>query len=97
MNGRQTSPAPVEIQTPFDFGCLVRSERVKQSKSQEALATEAGVSRKWLSEVENGKETAELGLAFAVLRALGYALHAVERVEPEFDIDAHLRSLTRRD
>lgn len=62
--------------------------------TQEVFAAEVGVSRKWLSEVENGKPTVELGLVLAVLRELGFDLVAAEKTRPPFDFDAALRSLT---
>ncbi|HYJ70632.1 MAG TPA: helix-turn-helix domain-containing protein [Nocardioidaceae bacterium] len=39
--------------------------------SQAQLAERVGVSRKWLSEFERGKATAELGLVLRVLESLG--------------------------
>ena len=50
--------------------------------TQAAFAAEMGVSRKWLSEVENGKQTVELGLVLAVFRRLGLDLVAAERPRP---------------
>ncbi len=51
------------------------------------------MSRKWLSEAERGKPGIELGLALAALREAGYMFVMVKRPEPEFDFEAHLRSL----
>lgn len=62
--------------------------------TQAEFAAEIGVSRKWLSEVENGKTTVELGLVLTVFRKLGLDLVAAERPRPPFDVDAALRSLT---
>ena len=61
--------------------------------TQAAFAAEMGVSRKWLSEIENGKPTVELGLVLAVFRKLGFDLVVAERPRPQFDFDAALRSL----
>ena len=83
--------------SPADFGHFIRAERHRQGFTQAELAARLGVSRKWLSEAENGKPTIEVGLAMAALRELGHMLRAAPRPEPEFDIDAHLEALRRRD
>ena len=44
--------------------------RVELGRSQGEVAESAGVSRQWLSEVESGKPTAEVGLVLRVLDAL---------------------------
>ena len=58
------------------------------------LAELAGVSRKWVSEAENGKPTVEFGRVVAALARLGLVLRAEEAPAPPFDFDAYLRSLT---
>ena len=70
--------------------------------SQAQLAERAGVSRKWLSEFERGKATAELGLVLRLLESLGLRVtielaaqgdrpHATGRVtNPPVDLDALL-------
>jgi HTH-type transcriptional regulator/antitoxin HipB len=69
--------------------------------SQAQLAERVGVSRKWLSEFERGKATAELGLVLRVLDSLdlqvtiasnveGDRAHATGRVSPPIDLDALL-------
>ena len=45
------------------------------------------MGRKWLSQVENGKQTAEFGLVMRVLYVLGYGIELVE-VTPPADIQA---------
>ena len=62
------------IQTSRDFGAAVRRARKDHGLSQTELATLAGVGRPWLSELETGKRTAELGRALAVLSALDLAI-----------------------
>ena len=61
--------------------------------TQAAFAAEMDVSRKWLSEMENGKQTVELGIVLAVFRRLGFNLVAAEKSRAPFDFDAALRSL----
>lgn len=62
------------IQTSKAFGSAIRRARKNQGLSQVELAARAGVGRPWLSELETGKRTAELGRALSVLSALGLAV-----------------------
>lgn len=62
------------IQTSKAFGSAVRRARKNQGLSQAELAALAGVGRPWLSELETGKRTAELGRALLVLSALDLAV-----------------------
>ncbi len=54
-----------------DLGGLIRAQRRELGLTQADLATKAGVSRRWLSDVEAGKDSAEFGLVMRTLRALG--------------------------
>ncbi len=62
------------IQTSKAFGSAIRRARKDQGLSQVELAQRAGVGRPWLSELETGKRTAELGRALSVLSALDLAI-----------------------
>ena len=62
------------IQTTRGFGSAVRRARRDRGLSQAELAAHAGVGRPWLSELESGKRTAELGRALSVLSALDLAI-----------------------
>lgn len=53
-----------------DVASAIREERVRQGLSQSALAESAGVSRKFVNEIEGGHERAELGKVLAVFQAL---------------------------
>jgi transcriptional regulator with XRE-family HTH domain len=57
------------------------------------LAASAEVSRRWLSDLEAGKATAEIGLTFKVLHALGITLeaHPAGVGGDEIDLDSLLR------
>jgi HTH-type transcriptional regulator/antitoxin HipB len=57
----------IYLRTPRAIGALIRSARQAKGFDQASLAEQAGVSRQWVSEVENGKPSAEVGL---ILRAL---------------------------
>ena len=62
------------IQTTRAFGAAIRRARTDQGMSQTELAAMAGVGRPWLSELETGKRTVELGRALLVLSALDLAV-----------------------
>jgi HTH-type transcriptional regulator/antitoxin HipB len=67
------------IAGPADLGRLVRSVRERRKLSQQEFADLAGVGRRFLSELENGKPTLELGKVLKVAGAAGIAVFARER------------------
>lgn len=66
------------IANPSQFGQAVRAARKEQGLSQRALAQRCGCSQRFISELERGKPTIELGKALGVLGELGLTL-GVER------------------
>jgi HTH-type transcriptional regulator / antitoxin HipB len=87
----------VRISTIRDIAAAVRGRRTDLGLSQAELARRAGVSRKWISEFEAGKPTAELGLVIRVLDELGIMLDltsgeeaAPSRTAQRVDLDALL-------
>lgn len=54
-----------------DIGKLVRAHRKLQSATQSDFAALCGVGVRFISELENGKATIELGKALHVLKSLG--------------------------
>jgi HTH-type transcriptional regulator / antitoxin HipB len=64
----------MRIKTADTLGELVRDQRKHRGWSQTQLAEKVGVSRLWLSQLENGKESVEFGLVLKTLRALELAL-----------------------
>ncbi len=60
-----------KIVTVADIGAAIRAKRLAIGMQQEQLAALAGVGPRFLSEVENGKESAEIGKVLQVLRRLG--------------------------
>ncbi len=58
---------------------LVRTARIASGKSQADFASLAGVGRRFLSELENGKPTLEIGKVLQVLSAAGIDLYARKR------------------
>ncbi len=59
------------IQTSEELGARVRERRTELRLTQGELADAAGVSLRFVSELENGKRTAQLAGIQRVLAALG--------------------------
>ena len=76
-----------------DLGLYIRDRRRAAQLSQQDLATESRVSRRWLSDLESGKPTAEVGLIFKVISALGLYVDLQPSPPPEIDLDAYLDNL----
>jgi HTH-type transcriptional regulator / antitoxin HipB len=64
----------MSVRSIRDIAAAVRGRRQDLGLSQAELSRRAGVSRKWISEFEAGKPTAELGLVLRVLDQLGFRL-----------------------
>lgn len=62
-----------------DIGQLVRAHRKSQSATQADFAALCGVGVRFISELENGKTTVELGKALHVLRSLGLEVYIQPR------------------
>lgn len=71
----------METQIPDarDLGNIIRKARKSQGLTQEELAGMTGTGRRFISEVENGKETIQIGKLLLVLAALGIALYALSK------------------
>lgn len=88
----------MRLNTPRDLGLYIRDRRQQLDMTQLGLAEAAGVSRRWLSGLEAGKRTAEVGLVLRTLDALGLVVDVRPdsdwRNEAEgTDLDALLRNL----
>ena len=59
------------IHSTADIGLLIRARRRELGYTQMELADRVGVGITYLSNLENGKETAEIGKALHVLKMLG--------------------------
>lgn len=68
----------MRVRTAGDVGALVRDARRRRGLTQDQLAGRAGVTRRWLSALESGKASVELGLVLATLDVLGVTLAAAE-------------------
>jgi HTH-type transcriptional regulator / antitoxin HipB len=61
----------LHIKTAADFGAAVRKARTAQGLTQRQLALAVGTGERFIVDLENGKETAQLGKALQVATALG--------------------------
>ena len=61
------------------LGGLIRQERKNQGLTQEQLAALAGVGVRFVRELEHGKESCRIGLAFQVMTTLGLSLTVYTR------------------
>ncbi|HBG05106.1 MAG: transcriptional regulator [Geobacteraceae bacterium GWC2_58_44] len=66
------------------LGGVIRLKRKEIGLRQEVAAGMTGVGTKFLSQLENGKETAELGKALQVLQKMGLELYVFPRSADPF-------------
>jgi y4mF family transcriptional regulator len=64
----------MKLRSIADSAAAVRGSRLDHGWSQAELARLSGVSRKWISEFETGKGTAEFVLVLRVLETLGLVI-----------------------
>ena len=69
-----TYPARISIRSSEQLGDAVARSRKTKGYSQQEFADLAGVGRRFVSDLENGKPTAEIGKVLQVLTALGLDL-----------------------
>ncbi|WP_146287855.1 helix-turn-helix transcriptional regulator [Gemmobacter aquaticus] len=67
---------PFLLQTPADLGRAIRDRRLALGLTQADVAMQSGVSTPTVSAIENGKETARIGLVMQICRDLGLQLTA---------------------
>lgn len=68
----------VALAAVVQLGEAIRAVRARSGKSQQDVATLAGVGRRYVGEVEAGKPTSEIGKFLAVCAAVGLDIRAVE-------------------
>lgn len=61
------------------FGAVLREERRRQGYTQQEVADYSGVGITFVSQLERGKATAELGKALRVMQTLGIDCFAEPR------------------
>ncbi len=65
--------------TVSELGASIRHRRKQVGLSQQQLADEAGVGLVFVSQIENGKESARVGMVLRLLDTLGLELTIAER------------------
>lgn len=71
----------MKITLTMEFGRTIRNKRKKLGYTQAQLSEYTGFSTSFISDLENGKETAELGKALFLLQLLGLDLAINNRGE----------------
>lgn len=71
-----------KIDKPEDVGRIVRAVRSEAGVTQADAAALVGTGVRFLSELERGKPTVELGRVLKVLARLGVDVHLVPRGQP---------------
>jgi y4mF family transcriptional regulator len=70
-----------QVTSPKDIGQLIRQRRKQAGLTLKDAAGLAGVGVRFLSELERGKPTLQMGLALEVLQLFGLELHVHARGE----------------
>jgi HTH-type transcriptional regulator/antitoxin HipB len=66
-------PAVTFLASPAELGIAVRAAREARGLTQDDVADAAKVSRKFVIDVENGKDSAQIGKALTVAMCVGLA------------------------
>lgn len=75
--------------TPKSLGFAIKYAREQANLTQNELAKRVQVSRRWLSNLENGKTTVDLGLVLLVLTELGYSFDLVKNAGQNLGDEPH--------
>ena len=65
----------MQLRTAHDLAPVIQDARRGVGWSQSKLAEVMGVSRQWISLVENGKTSVEFDLVLSLLQTLGYRVY----------------------
>jgi len=65
--------------SPSEFGKCIREARRKQGLTQQELAMTANTAARFISDLENGKPTCQIGKAILVAKCLGLCVELVSR------------------
>lgn len=68
-----------KINNPKELGLYLLKERKNLKLTQKEISEFADVGRKFIIELEKGKETAQLGKVFELLNSLGLEFHLMKR------------------
>lgn len=73
-----------KILSPEELGAFIRAYRKEEGITQEELTDLIFASKKFLVDLERGKETAQIGKIFTVLEGLGITMHLSTRKDEGF-------------
>ncbi|MCS5707356.1 helix-turn-helix domain-containing protein [Candidatus Berkiella cookevillensis] len=79
IRSHETPPPFGEIETAKELGNLIRKYRKSQGLTLEKVSALTNVGTRFLSELERGKETAELGKTLLILNKLGITVNLQPR------------------
>lgn len=65
------------MMTPSQLGKIIRFERKKQGLTQPDLALICGSGIRFIVDIENGKETCQIGKVFKLLNSLGLDIDVI--------------------
>lgn len=83
----------LRVETVGELGRLIRERRKSRRLTLEAISGLANLGPRFLSELERGKETAEVGKVLKTLKVLG--LELVVRPRGRTPVEARERSRSR--
>jgi y4mF family transcriptional regulator len=69
----------LQIRTAEEFGAAVREARKREHLTQRELALSVGTGERFIVDLENGKETVQLGKALHVAVSLGLKVELTGR------------------
>ncbi|MCR5546763.1 MAG: helix-turn-helix domain-containing protein [Lachnospiraceae bacterium] len=69
----------MKINNTSDFGLVVKKRRKELGYTQKYISEFTGLSISFISDLENGKSTIEMGKAFELVKLLGLNIELVER------------------
>ncbi len=73
-----------QVTTVAEIGQMLRHKRKQLDVLQEDAAGLSGVGTKFLSQLENGKETAQIGRVLQVLKSMGLEVYIYPRSSSPF-------------
>ena len=78
-NPTSLTPPGTYVNSAAELGRLIKTSREQMNLNQQQFADVAGVGRRFISELENGKATLEFDRVLQVSKAAGIDLHARQR------------------
>jgi y4mF family transcriptional regulator len=71
------------VATAADIGAAIRKKRKDDGLTMVDAAALCGVGYRFMSDLENGKKTAQMGKALQVIKALGLDIYIESRKWPD--------------